>query len=81
MEENLATAFQSMIKSGHLPDTHSEGHIYLIPKGQGSSDDIRNWRPITILNTIYKIFAKAWSLRIQPFLLKIIHSSQIGFIQ
>ena len=43
--------------------------------------DIRKWRPITILNTIYKIYAKLLAMRLQPFLTDIIHNTQTGFLQ
>ncbi|MCO5550115.1 hypothetical protein L7F22_003595 [Adiantum nelumboides] len=39
------------------------------------------WRPITILNTVYKVLAKALSLRVQPFLEDLIHATQIGFVK
>ena len=67
--------------SGHLPEAWGAGLIFLIPKGDLASDDISQWRPITILNTIYKIFAKTISLRLQPWLPQLIHSSQTGFIK
>ena len=44
----------SLLGGAHLPH----------PKGEGVSDDIRQWRPITILNTVYKIFAKVLSLQL-----------------
>ena len=42
---------------GCLPEHFKEGLIFLIPKVQGIITDVRQWRPITLLNTIYKIFA------------------------
>ena len=47
-----------------MPQAFLEGLIYLIPKKEGVMDDIQQWRPITILNTVYKIFAKVLSLRL-----------------
>ena len=55
--------------------------VYLIPKLEGVVADIRKWRPITILNTIYKIYAKLLAIRLQPFLTHIIHNTQTGFLQ
>ena len=55
--------------------------IYLIPKLEGVVADIRKWRPITILNTIYKLYAKLLALRLHPFLTDIIHNTQTGFLQ
>ena len=64
-----------------MPSEMSEGLIFFIPKSDGISVDIKKWRLITILNTIYKILAKAISLRLKPFLTYIIHSSQKGFVK
>ena len=72
---------QLIVDTGIMPQAFSEGLIYLIPKGAGVSDDIRQWRPITILNTVYKIFAKVLSLRLQPLLGELIHDSQTGFVK
>ena len=64
-----------------MPQAFSEGLIYVIPKGAGVSDDIRQWRPITILNTMYKISIKGLSLQLQPLLGELIHNSQTGFVR
>ena len=55
--------------------------IYLIPKLEGVVDDIKKWRPITILNIVYRVYAKLLAIRLQPFLPHIIHKNQTGFIQ
>ena len=78
---DLILAFQYIFDYGEMPDTMSEGLIYLIPKADGISEDIRKWRPITILNTCYKLFAKVLGLRLQKILPEIIHASQTGFMQ
>ena len=58
-----------------MQEEWKEGLICLIPKGDGVSEDIRAWRLITILNTVYKIYAKVLALRLQPLLSDIIHTS------
>lgn len=45
--------------------------IALQHKG-GQRSALTNWRPITLLNVGYKIFAKALQLRLQPILMDII---------
>ena len=42
------------------------GLIFFIPKLEGVVVDIKKWWPITILNTIYKIYAKVLALCMQP---------------
>ena len=53
--------------------------VCLIPKG-GDQHKIRQWCPITLLSTAYKILAKMISARVHPLLSNLIHDTQIGFI-
>ena len=80
LKEGLLLAFQEIMDSGFMPESLSEGMIFLIPKEGGNRDELRHWRPITILNSAYKILAKALSLRLQPMLENIIHATQTGFV-
>ena len=64
-----------------MQESLNEGFIFLIPKEGGDRDDIRHWRPITILNSTCKILAKALSLRLQPMLDSLIHATQTGFVK
>ena len=77
----FTAALQEVFHLGRMPIEWNEGMIYLIPKVEGVVDDIKKWRPITILNTIYKVYAKLLAIRLQPFLPHIIHKNQTGFIQ
>ena len=79
--EDLLAAFQEMFNTGIMPQKWKEGLICLIPKGDVVTDEVKGWRPITLLNTIYKIYAKLLALRLQPFLPEIVHDSQTGFMQ
>ena len=66
---------------GYLPEQFQEGMIFLIPKVQGVTTDARQWRPITLLNTIYKIFANILAKRVKPYLQELIHVGQTGFME
>ena len=44
-------------------------------------EDIRNWRPLTLLNSEYKIIAKILAERLKVVLPKLIHSDQEGFVK
>ena len=60
--------------------TQRHGIITLLPKGDKPRQFLRNWRPITLLNTIYKIASGTIATRIKNFLDKLINSDQTGFI-
>ena len=48
---------------------------------KGEREDIRNWRPISLLNVDYKIITKILAERLKKVLPSIIHSDQKGFVQ
>ncbi len=77
----ICEGFLDIVTTGILPQQLGEGLIFLIPKGGEQSDEIQKWRPITLLNTIYKLLAKTISLRLQPTLPQLLHVSQTGFIK
>jgi len=67
-------------EKGELSVTQKEGIIICIPKGDKPRQFIKNWRPITLLNTIYKIASGVIASRIKTVLDKLIYSDQTGFI-
>jgi hypothetical protein len=64
---------------GALPTSVTEGLISLLHKGGGRTT-LNNWRPITLLNVTYKIFAKALQIRLQPILMEFISPDQSSFL-
>ena len=56
----------------------TKGHIVLIPK-EGDTQDLNYWRPITLLMSSYKVYAKALQLRLQPMLSDVISPEQTVF--
>jgi hypothetical protein len=57
-------AFQAMLSLGLTSDFINKGMITLISKSEDHSK-LGNWRPITLLGSIYKFFAKTLAQRIQ----------------
>ena len=68
-------------RSGEMSITQKEGIITCIPKEDKSKQFLRNWRPITLLNTSYKIASSCIAARIKTVLTKIIHNDQKGFMK
>ena len=54
--------------------------ITCLPKGNKPRQNLKNWRPISLLSVIYKIGSTAIANRIKKHLDKIISSNQSGFI-
>ena len=79
--DRLTKAYQKILDSGYMPQEWKEGLIYMIPKSSGQLEELQHWRPITLLNVIYKILAKNIARRLQPYLSELIHDSQTGFKQ
>ena len=66
---------------GCLSKNIKEGLIFLIPNVQGIKTDVRQWRLITLLNTIYKNFANILAKRVKPHLHALINVGQTGFME
>ncbi|KAL0832588.1 hypothetical protein ABMA28_000786 [Loxostege sticticalis] len=49
--------FNEILYTGRIPSQWAESHIILIHK-KGPKDDIGNYRPISLISNVYKVFAK-----------------------
>ena len=67
--------------TGELSVTQKLGLITCIPKGDKSRSFLKNWRPLSLLNTVYKIASGAIASRFKSVLHYIINNDQTGFIQ
>ena len=63
-----------------LHESMRRGVISLLLKKERDITFIKNWRPIVLLNTDYKILSKAMAFRIKSVLNDIIHTDQTGFM-
>ena len=67
-------------EKGQLSISQRLGIITLIPKGDKDKTFLKNWRPLTLLNSLYKLVSGCIAERIKPCLSSIIHSNQKGFV-
>ena len=67
-------------RKGNLSVTQRQGVSTCIPKPNKSRHLLKNWRPISLLNVIYKIAASVIANRIKTVLDKVVHEDQKGFI-
>ena len=65
---------------GSLSVSQKLGILTLLPKGQKDKRYMKNWRPITLLNTYYKIVSGCITDRIKPKLDKLIDPCQKGYV-
>ena len=68
-------------EQGFMSISQRNGVITLLPQKDKDPLFIKNHRPITLLNTDYKIIAKVMANRRKSFLHEIIHEDQTGFMK
>jgi mannosylglycoprotein endo-beta-mannosidase len=76
----LFHAFSAMLRVGATSAHINKGMITLIPKSEDRAR-LNNWKPITLLGSIYKVLAKTLAGRIQTDLTVIIRPNQTGFVE
>lgn len=76
----LLHVWEEAVQYTTLPFSINTGIIKLIHK-KGDRDIISNWRPITLLSSAYKIYAKALAARFSSSLNLWLHKEQKGFIK
>ena len=79
-QEVYAAMIYSYDHASLLCESSKTGILNLIPKGQKDTRFLKNLRPITLLNTDYKIVEKSIANRMVPALQYIIHEDQKGFL-
>ena len=57
-----------------------EGIIICIPKGDKPREYLKNWRPISLLNVVYKIATSCLAERMKKVLPTLISEDQTGFV-
>ncbi|KAK3204570.1 hypothetical protein Dsin_018616 [Dipteronia sinensis] len=77
--EDVISALQEFFRSGLLLKELNATILALVPKVPNPSK-IKDFRPISFCNTLYKIIAKIIANRIKPCLTDIISSSQLAFV-
>ena len=83
--KHIKEPFQSMVLDnylvGLLHPSARKGVLNLIPKADKDTRYVKNLRPITLLNTDYKIIEKAIANKMIPALEYLINKDQRGFMQ
>lgn len=77
----LKLLFNDIVSNQSMPLTMRQATISLIPKPGKDHLQMGNFRPLSILNNDYKIFAKVLAIRIEKVIPSLIHVDQTGFIK
>ena len=77
----LLEVYNEAFERGYLHDNMVLGVIKLIPKPDKDHLELKNWRPITLLNTDYKILSKVLAQRMEMVIDGLIGEDQTGFIR
>lgn len=77
--EEFTAMLETSIDNGRLPRGMNKGLVILLPK-DGDWELLRNWQPITLLNTSYKVFAKTLKLWLRKLLPQVIQEGHSAFL-
>jgi hypothetical protein len=75
VHEDITDVMNDMYSEGEISDMQKHGHIVCLPK---TSDPVSpdNYRPLTLLNTDYKLLMRIIANRLRPWLEDILHRNQ-----
>jgi hypothetical protein len=79
LKEEIICAVRVFFQTGEMPDGINDTAIVLIPKTKEASS-LKDYRPISLCNVIYKIISKCIANRLRPLLDDIISPTQSVFI-
>lgn len=77
----LSALYSDSLEAGVLPSTLNQACITLLAKKNKDPLNCASYRPISLLNTDYKILAKVLACRLDNVLPNIISTDQTGFIK
>ena len=79
MGPSVTAAMLDFLNGGIMPDELNNTIICLIPKVKNPRE-MKQFRPISLCNVIYKICSKVLATRLRPFLDEIISKEQSAFV-
>ena len=82
LKDHILKSFKSSFNKGILSISQRSAIITLIHKGKElPREDMKNWRPISLTNSDYKLLAKCLALRMNTVIHNLIKSDQVGYIK
>ena len=77
----LYKSYMYSFENDTLTQNQKLGILNLLPKKDKDIRYLANWRPVSLLNTDYKILTKALAIRLQKVIPSIIDHDQVGYIK
>ena len=77
----IIRAVDYAFENNRLAVSQSIGIVSIVPKGEKDKRYLSNWRPLCLLNSLYKLISGTIAERIKPTLNTIIHGDQKGFVE
>ena len=82
LRDMVVDSINAAFDIGHMSPSQTKAVITMIHKGKElPRDSLRNWRPISLTNTDYKILAKCLASRMGSVINDIVHEDQKGYIK
>ena len=72
----LHLVIRKIYEANELPEEMAQSYITIIPKGKADKTQIKYYRPLSLLNSDYKIISNILTERIKPHMGKPIHTDQ-----
>ena len=79
LKNTILRAFNKMIEKKELKGLMKFAKVKLLRKGKKCPKNIKNWRPISLLNSVYKLFSGIIDIRLRKFTNKLCHRSQKAY--
>lgn len=77
----ITLIFNAVLRLSYFPDQWKVAQIILINKPGKAAEDVRSYRPISLLPILSKVFEKLLITRLKPILSNVIPKHQFGFRQ
>ena len=78
----LTLSFNSELENGNLSSSQRTAVTTLIHKGKDlAGDNLKNWRPISLTNSDYKLLAKCLAFCSGDVINDIVNADQVGYIK
>ena len=81
IKDMLFESYKYSFEHNLLTQEQRRGILNLLPKKDKDLRHLKNWRPVSLLTTDYKILTKALAMKLQKVIPTVVNSDQVGYIK